>query len=239
MKKYCIIFLLICGSYRLSAQGGMIRNYGFSVAMSNAFSFFQTDTRHASEAKMRFGMGGMFRFHFRPAPAVQIQLGLEILSQSCKFNTYYFETGYSQFYDRNFRFEHQLRIWEMYIPIIGRVNLSGSGEMAPASFYLLGGYAPKFFLQASTEITDRETGKGVWGGGTDLRFENWFINEQLGNVLIAGMGIDKRVRFTEKFVSFELIYRYNLSRFIYVGRYNTNELLIKNSVLTFQMGYRF
>jgi hypothetical protein len=57
--------------------------------------------------------------------------------------------------------------------------------------------------------------------------------------LMAGFGIDKRIKMTEKFISFEVLYRYNLSRFIYTGRIDTNELLIKNSCITLQIGYRF
>jgi hypothetical protein len=61
----------------------------------------------------------------------------------------------------------------------------------------------------------------------------------MGNVLMAGIGLDKRMGWENKFLSFELMYRYNLSRYIYKGNYNTNELLIKNSCLTLQVGYRF
>ncbi|GAB4135053.1 MAG: hypothetical protein Fur0041_08850 [Bacteroidia bacterium] len=216
------------------------QRYGFSFAMSGVYSFFKTDTRHADPAKPRFGMGGALRIHLHPSRFAQIQIGLEVLSQSCRFDTYYFKTGYSSiFYDRNFAYTHKLRTYELYLPVLLRFNFNGMEANAPAMFYFIGGYAPKMFLAATTEVEDKATGRSIWGGSTELKFENWFIGNQTGNVIIAGLGFDKRFGWLEKFLSVELMYRYNFSRFWYYGNIDSNALLIKNSCITLQIGYRF
>lgn len=214
------------------------RTFAFSYAGSGVVSFFKTDTRISEQATPLPGLAGLFRMHFYPTSSFHIQIGMEVMSQGCKFNTYYFAPGHSVFYDSAFAYTHRLRTLELYVPILFRVGLTRNEANAPAIFYLLGGYAPKIFLAASADV-EKRGGAGVWGGSTQLTFENWFIGNQTGNVIMAGMGLDKRLKFTEKFISFELLYRYNLSRFNYTGRIDTNELLIKNSCLSLQIGYRF
>lgn len=213
--------------------------YGFSYSGAGVISIFKVDTRHSEAAVPRAGFGGMFRMNFFATQNVHIQLGLEVMSQACAFNTYYFAPGYSTLYDRSFGYTHTLRTAEMYIPLLARIGLTPGEASARKIFYLIGGYSPKLFLTATTNVVSNLDGKGVWGGGTTLDFENWFIDEQMGNVMIAGMGLDQRLKFSEKFISYELLFRYNLSRFIYHGNLDTNELLIKNMCFSLQVGYRF
>lgn len=215
------------------------RRYGFSYAGAFGYSFTKADLRHSEKATSLLGLGGMFRFHFFVRQNIHIQLGLEVLSQKCKFNTYYFAEGHSQLYDRSFGYTHRLRTYELYVPLMVRFGTNMQESNARSIFYFLAGYSPKTFLSASVVVKEEATGKDVWGGTTEVEFENWFINEQSGNVMLAGIGIDKRFGWTDKFMSFELIYRYNLSRYIYYGNQTTNLLLLKNSCLTFQIGYRF
>jgi hypothetical protein len=244
-KRYAIVIILV-----LALAGKLLaftpppekyenRKYGFSYAGSLGYSFFKVDKRHSQPASSLLGLGGIFRFHFFVRPNVHLHLGLEVLSQKGKFNTYYFADGHSQLYDQSYGYTHRMRTYELYVPLMIRIGTNMQEANAPAIFYFLGGYSPKIFLSASTLVTEDATGEEIWGGSTELEFENWFINEQTGNVLMIGMGLDKRFGWTNKFMSFELIYRYNLSRFIYRGNYNSNELLIKNSCLTLQVGYRF
>lgn len=243
MKKHILFLLLIIGTLRVGAipppEKYENRRYGFSYAGSLGYSFSKVDVRHSEKASSLLGLGGMFRFHVFVKQNVHLQFGLEILSQKCKFNTYYFADGYSLLYDGSFGYTHRLSTYEMYIPVIARFGTNREESAAPSAFYLLIGYAPKVFLGSTAIVTQNNSGKDVWGGSSELKYENWFINEQMGNVLITGIGLDKRIGSENKFLSFELMFRYNLSRYIYRGNYNTNELLIKNSCLTLQVGYRF
>jgi hypothetical protein len=217
-----------------------VKKYGFSYAFSGAVSFFKVDQRESEKAVPRIGGGGIFRIEFYPSPSVHIQLGFELMTQACAFNTYYFAPGYSQLYDRSYGYTHTLRTLEMYVPILARIGLNPEESNQRTIFYFLGGYAPKVFLGASNTIVQNSNGKGVGGGSTELLYEHHFLGEQVGNVMIAGFGCDKRFGFVEKFMTFEIIYRYNLSRFSYdIGKNNGNLLLIKNSCLNLQIGYRF
>jgi hypothetical protein len=216
----------------------MRRTFAFSYAGGPVVSFFKNDTRMSEATKPLPGFTGMFRLHLSPSTSFHVQIGMEVMTQACSFNTYYFAPGFSTFYDSAYDYTHRLRTLELYVPIMFRAGLTSNEANARAIFYLLGGYAPKVFIGSSTDVSKRNGG-GIWGGSTQLTFENWFLGNQTGNVLMAGFGIDKRIKMTEKFISFEVLYRYNLSRFIYTGRIDTNELLIKNSCITVQVGYKF
>ncbi len=224
------------------APAVLVKKYGYSFAGGGVISFFKVDTRHSEKAHMLPGFSGIFRLEFYPVSNVHIHMGFELMTQACKFNTYYFAPGYSQLYDRSFGYEHTLRTMELYLPITARVAFNPNESNEHSIFYLIGGYAPKIFINSSTNVVEKDNGKGIWGGSTELEYEHHFIGLQTGNVMIAGMGLDKRFGFTEKFLSYEIIFRYNLSRFIYKGRMgieNTNDLLIKNCCVNFQIGYRF
>lgn len=215
------------------------RIYSFSLAGGTGYSFFGVDTRHSDPASSLLLLTGMFRFHFFATPNVHVQLGFENLSQKAKFNTYYFADGHSQFYDKAFGYTHRVRSYELYIPLIARFGLTPQEDNAPGIFYLMAGYALKTYLSTTAVVTRNSDNKDIWGGTTELTFEHYFLSEQTSSVAIAGMGFDKRLGWTQKFISFELFYRYNFSRIRYQGNYNTNDLMMKNSCITFQIGYRF
>jgi hypothetical protein len=242
-SKLLFLFIILCSfTAKALPPGPPGQRYGFSAAGGGVISFFKVDTRHSEAAKMRAGASAIFRMNLYATSTVHIQCGLELMTQACRFNTYYFAPGYSQFYDRSFGYTHTLRTVELYVPIMARIGLSGPESNARTIFYLLAGYAPKLFLTSVTSIVKNDTGKEIWGGSTELDYEHQFLGAQTGNVLIAGMGLDRRLGFTEKFLTYEIIFRYNLSRFIYHGRMgieNTNELFLKNCCINFQIGYRF
>jgi hypothetical protein len=215
------------------------RIYSFSVAGGFGFSMDKVDERHSDPARTGLAMTGMFRFHFFVTPNCHIQIGFENMSQKTKFNTYYFAEGHSLFYDGSFGYTHQVRTYELYMPIMGRVGFAGQEDNARSIFYLEGGYAVKTFLATTSVVTQNSTDKDIWGGTTELTFEHWLVSEQTSSVILIGMGLDKRIGWTNKFFSFELLYRYNFSRMRYTGNYNTNDLMFKNSCITFQVGYRF
>ncbi|HTL80503.1 MAG TPA: hypothetical protein VL651_02300 [Bacteroidia bacterium] len=212
--------------------------YGFSYSAEGVIPLFQTDLRHSEKAVPRPGFGAEFRVHLYPDSRAHIQIGMEIMSQACSFNTYYFAPGYSTIYDRSFGYTHSLRTMEFYIPILGRIGLTPNEPSARNIFYVMAGYGLKMILAANTKIVDAE-GTNIWGGPTTLVYENYFMGPQVGNVLMAGFGLDKRLGYSERFLTFECMFRYNLSRFIYYGKVNTNELLIKNMCISLQIGYRF
>lgn len=219
-----------------------VKKHGYSFSGGPVISFFRVDTRHSEKAQPLPGFSGIFRMQFYATSNVHIQFGLEIMTQGAKFNTYYFAPGYSQFYDLSFGYEHRLRTFELYLPLTARIGMHANETSSRSIFYVLGGYSPKLFLNATTNVTQISNGAGVWGGSTELEYEHQFLGMQTGNVLLIGMGLDKRIGMTEKFLNYEIVFRYTLSRFNYKGRMgieNTNDLMIKNCAINFQVGYRF
>jgi hypothetical protein len=220
--------------------GNGLPKYGFSYGASGVISFFKVDTRISEKAIPRLGGGATFKMEFYPAPSIHIQVGMEILSQACAFNSYYFAPGYSLYYDKSYGYTHTLRTAELYIPILVRIGFTPAEGNLRTIFYVIGGYAPKIFLGATTNIVQNSTGKGIWGGGKELTFENYLFSPTVGSVLIGGFGCDKRLGFKEKFITFQVFFRYNFSRFQYdLGRNNENFMMLKNYCINLQVGYRF
>ncbi|HEU4716231.1 MAG TPA: hypothetical protein VFU15_00270 [Bacteroidia bacterium] len=246
MKKTLALFFLLLITQRFFAApppslpmaGGP--KFGFSYAGSGVVSFFSVDTRHSDKAVPRAGFGAMFRIHFYPSANAHIQIGLQVMSQSCAFNSYYFAPGYSVLYDKTFGYTHTFRTLELWVPVMARIGLTPGEASARTIFYLLGGYSPKLYLGTTADIVQNATGKEVWGGTKDLQYEHQFLGANTGNELMGGFGFDKRFGFNEKFLSFETIFSYTLSRFIYdLGRTGDNPLYIRNMSLQLQIGYRF
>jgi hypothetical protein len=247
LKKYNLLLLLLLLSVMAKAIPPFppeyaAKKYGFGFAAAGVISFFKVDTRESEPAHMRPGASASLRFEYYVNSNVHIQCGLEFMTQACRFNTYYFAPGYSKFYDLSYGYTHTLRTVELYVPLMARIGLSPDAGNARSLFYLLGGYSPKLFLTSIATVKENSTGKEIWGGSTELDYEHQFLGAQTGNCMIAGMGLDRRLGFLEKFITYEIIFRYNLSRFTYHGRMgieNTNELMLKNCCINVQFGYRF
>ncbi len=247
MKQFLISFLL-CSTLALHARlpmrvadGGEPgkKNYAITFSASSLISFNSVDLRHSLPARPRFGMGGAMRFSIFISESFHLQTGLEVLSQGCSFETYYFAPGHSTLFDRSFGYVHRLRTYELYVPVLFRLGLAGNSSNSPKTVYVIGGWSPKLILAASTDIRSAGNGQGIWGGTTELEYENYFWGKQTGNVLMAGMGMEDRMGLKEKFITYEINYRYNLSRIRYQGNFNTNDLMIKNSCVSLSVGVRF
>ena len=246
MRKLICILLLVTGAAKNAGATPLPppdkyenRMYAFSLAGSFGYTFVNMDERHSKPGTSLLGMGGMGRFHIFIRQNIHLQIGLEILSQKMKFETYYFAEGHSVFYDGSFGYTHRLRMYELYVPILARIGTNTQEVNAPSAFYFMGGFAPRSFLAATTVIRENATGKDVWGGGTEMTFENYLVAEQTSTVLIAGIGLDKRFGWSTTYMSFELLYRYSISRYRYRGNFDSNDLFFKNSCLQFQVGFRF
>jgi hypothetical protein len=247
IRKITILFLCICPVLLLANGGKKIsklpnvnrNNYAFSFATGGVTSFFKVDTRISQPATPLAGVNGMLRMHYIPASSFHLHAGFEIMTQGTQFNTYYFIPGYSILYDSNYVYTHRLRTLEVYIPLIARFGVKKKEENARALFYFLAGWSPKLLLSGRSAVSSAITGAPIWNGSTNLEYENWVVGRQTGFVLLGGIGVDKRIKYTENFISFELIYRHNLSRIRYVGNIDSNSLLIRNSSLNLQIGYRF
>ena len=250
MKKQITVFILFPfvflhaianpHSFPSPVKNNGLPKYGFAYGVSGVVSFFRVDTRESEKAIPRVGGGATFKMEFYPTSNIHLQFGMEILSQACAFNSYYFAPGYSIYYDKNFGYTHTLRTLELYLPVLVRIGFKPMEGNERTIFYMIGGYAPKIFLGASTNVVENSDGKGIWGGSTELTFEHTLGSSQVSNVLIAGLGCDKRLGFKEKFFTFEIYFRYNFSRFAYdLGKKGTDLLFIKNYCINLQVGYRF
>ena len=246
-NKLAVILVLLFGTITAHATPPLLKKYklkrfGMTVGASTVFSFFKTDTRMSEKAQLKPGGSAFVKYNYYATSNVHLQVGLEMMTQACKFNTYYFAPGYSQNYDLTYQYSHTLRTVEFYLPITCRIGNAVDENNSQTIYFVTGGYSPKLFVSSSTNVENKTTGKGIWGGATTLAYEHHFLGLQTGNCLLLGTGMERRLGISEKFISFEMIFLYNLSRFKYSGRMgqtNTNDLMLKNSVLKVQIGYRF
>lgn len=242
MKKSIVCFLLLASfaaparnPFPLSRQEKRI---AFSTSGMGLLSFFNADERHSTPANALTGFGLDARAEFIFSEEFRVFTGAGFFSQSCTFNTYYFALGHSTLYDKNFDYEHRLRTYELHIPVLFRVGLTPNESDADNAFYLLGGWALKTQLATRARVSQVSNGQEVWRGKATLQFENWFIRPTIGNLLVGGIGLDHRFNHSKESVFFEVLYRYGLSRYIYSGNVDTNDLLIKNSSVSFGVGFR-
>ncbi|TND00867.1 MAG: hypothetical protein FD123_4325 [Bacteroidetes bacterium] len=237
----CFVFLYAAADARLPQRtpySRMDKRVAFSTSGMGLMSFFKTDDRHSSPANPRTGFGLNARTEFIFTEEFRIFTGLEFLSQACTFNTYYFATGHSTYYDKVFDYTHGLRTYEVHLPVVFRLGLMRNESDLNNAVYMLGGWAMKYQLAARSRVEKITTGEEVWKGKATLDFENWFIRPSIGNVLVGGLGLDHRFNHSDESVFFEVIYRYGLSRYIYSGNVDTNDLVIKNASLSFAVGFR-
>jgi len=214
------------------------KKIAFSTSGMGIVSFFTTDPRHSAPAIPRTGFGLNGRVEFIFSEQFRIFTGFDLLSQSCSFNTYYFAQGHSFFYDNNYNYLHSLRTFELHWPVLFRVGLTRDENDANNSVYFLAGWAMKYQMGARSTVLQITSGQEVWSGKAQMDFENWFLTPRIGNVLVGGLGFNKRFNHSEESVFFEAVYRYGLSRSIYYGNGTSNELLIRNASLSLAVGFR-
>lgn len=219
------------------------RRFGFSTSGMGVVSFFRTNERHSTQADPTAGFGVNARAEFIFSEQFRVFTGLEFFTQSCNFNTYYFAHGYSTFYNKDYDYLHELRTYEVHLPVLFRVGLTPDEDDADNSFYMLAGWALKWQPFTHGIVTQISTGKEIWNDKVSFEYENRIVSKKIGNILVGGLGFNKRFNHSKGSIFFEAVFRYGLSRFFYAGNYvdnvdGTNDLLIRNNSLSLGVGWR-
>lgn len=221
---------------------------GFSGGAMGMVSFFDVDLRHSAPASPLAGFGATARLEFVFTRNFRILLGGDVISQSCAFDTYFFAKNHSTIYDNRYNYHHVLRTWELHLPVMFRLAFTKNEDDRNNSLYGLGGWALKFNLFSHTKVTQIDTDEEIYKGPTQIPFENAILGKRTGNELIAGLGFTHRFNHSMESIYFEVIYRYGLSRFTYLGDADggfggiadesTNILLIGNRSISIGIGFR-
>ncbi len=238
MKKLLVIGLTLIAFFS-KAQDAAPRKVSYSQRVYGGFIFPQyqnnPDLTTGTTASFSFNLGYRRTYTFFGS---SFDVGLEYINENLSFNSYYHADGYSPLFGAPFPFQHALNINEFQLPVLFRKSF-GREDKKRAIPYITFGWALRYFVYSSTSITDTENGVQVYDGKTNITFEYPFFSYHLGALLQGALGLQLNNVRTKKGLFFELGYKLALSRFNYIGNNNSNELLIKDSNFTFNIGKKF
>jgi hypothetical protein len=199
--------------------------------------FYTNNPDHTAETRGGFAFNIGFKRTFRIFDN-SLETGLEYVNHEVSFRSYYFAPGYSKLYDKTFPFIHDLKINELQLPIIFKQTF-GKETKHQATSYFTVGWIWRYFVYSSTSIQSINDGIQVYDGKTDVTFEYPFPWAHFGSLLQGGLGLQFNNIQKQTALFFEVNYKYGISRFHYVGNGNTNDLFIKDSNISINVGYKF
>ncbi|MFI5150268.1 MAG: outer membrane beta-barrel protein [Bacteroidia bacterium] len=241
-------FLLLALSVRLTCiaqfDESPKRHFKFQLEGFGVVSSYANDTRITASTQAGMGAGAGFRIDIPVSTNhkdkdLRLCAGLAIRSQGLSFDSYYFSAGYSVDFDGNLAYNHSIRITEICIPVLIRYSFSKKEESLKNSMYCTAGWELKYTLQAHTTITSNKDGTLIYDGDIDLPYEHHFLGTDVGNDIVAGVGLNHNFLPGTHALVFELNYHYGLSRNVYTGNSNSNNVLFKGSNFSFGVGLRF
>ena len=210
----------------------------FMIMFSGIISLYHNDPRITANTSPLPGYSLSVRSEFPIAKDLKLVTGLEIISQGLTFDSYYFAPGSSVLFDKNYIYNHNIRCNEIAIPLLIRMNLTPREEAAFHTFYVSLGWELKYNLSARSTIINSNDGSLLYDGPVSLSYENHFLNQDIGNYIVASLGYNRNLFPSKKSVFFDITYRYGLSRNLYTGNGNSNHLFFRNTNLNIGIGIR-
>jgi hypothetical protein len=220
------------------------RNIKYQLLGFGLISSFSNDTRITANTQAGMGAGAGLRMELpisrdHKDKDVRFCAGIEIMSEGLSFDSYYFSQGYSVLFDGNMAYNHSIRITSVCIPLLIRYSFTKKEESRKNYFYGAAGWEIKYIVQSHTTITANADGSLIYDGAIDLPFEHQFLGPFEGNDILASLGLNHNILPGKHAVVFDLSYRFGLSRNVYSGYENSNNVLFRGSNFSFGIGLRF
>ncbi len=219
------------------------RNIKYQLIGFALVNSYANDNRITSNTQATMGAGAGFRMELPISRQhtdrdVRFAPGIEIITEGVNFDSYYFAQGYSILYDGNMAYNHSIRMTEICIPLVMRFSFTKKEESLKNYFYCTAGWELKYTLQAKTTITNTADGSQIYSGAISLPYEHQFLGSNEGNDIVVSLGLNHNLFLSKHSVVFDLGYRYGLSRTIYTGNMNSNNVLFRGSNISFGIGLR-
>lgn len=233
------IWALLALQFYATAQGETYKKKRTNkrIYIGTLAAFYSNNPDHTIDTKGKTSFNFGFKRTFNIF-TTNIDVGLEYVNQGFSFNSYYFAPGYSKLYDKTFPFTHNIRMNELQVPILLKQPL-GKESKNKVSSYLALGWAWRIIMYSRTSIASTNDGIQVYDGLTDINFKYPFPWKHFGSLLQAGLGLQFNNLHTHTALFFETYYKLSISPYIYTGNVNTNNLLIKDSNISINVGYKF
>ncbi len=209
-------------------------------------SFYSGDSRFYSNLQPKQGYGAQLDLDIGNDRRGRFLTGIGFYSQSLAFNSYYFADGYSAIYDRNFAYEHRVRINDIRIPVLLKYNFV-TEEDYTNRVYVMFGLVLRQTFSGHAAVTDGTTGSELFNGSVDITSEHSMYGDKGGSMLRAGLGFENRIINIRHAVFLEVNYDYKLSRYEYPlpqSGYLVNGVppaffRFSNSSIAIAVGYKF
>ncbi len=234
-----LFVLLSSTSFAQFDKPGVLHKIKYQLSVLGVVSAYINDYRVTTNTSSGPGIGANFKAEIPLVKGIKFMPGIEALAQGVSFDSYYFSPGYSQVFDGNYSYHHEIRTSELGLPLLFKINMLLKEEVLANNIYFTVGWEPKYNLNAHTTITKDADGSLLYDGKIDLPYENYFISSEIGNYVVGGIGYNHNFLPGKHSVVFDLTYRYGLSRYVYTGYDNSNYILFKNTNISISIGYRF
>lgn len=199
--------------------------------------FYSNNPYHTIDTQGAFSFNAGYKKIIRVLEG-SFECGVEYVNEGLSFKSYYFAPGYSKLYDKTFPYTHDVRMNELQIPLLFRHTFNKENKHK-ATPYFTAGWALRILMYSSTSIQSIADGTEVYSGQTDLSFQYPFPWNNFGSLLQGGLGLQFNNIQTQSALFFELNYKLGISAFHYTGANASNDLIIKDSNLTINVGYKF
>jgi len=213
---------------------GSVKN---RLSIGPVYSIYKNHPQHTINTHAKFGFCASYKSEILLGRKVNFLIGLDYFNQGLTFQGYYSAPGYTYLFDRTFAYTHEIREQELQLPIGFKkaFNYEKDNFYTP---YFQGGVGARYIIGSYYIITNDSTGAVVYDGKGTMDFEYQFA-KGFNAFFWGGFGSQYNFRTTGKALFFEANYKYGISRLHYTGYQNSNDLNIKDSHVSFNIGLKF
>ena len=239
IKKIVILLVATVLAGNCFAQGFYFQPvFKNRISGGAIFSFFGKDPHVAKNIKPLFGFCVNYNCEIELVDNTSILAGLTYSNQAVQFNGYYVAPGYTYLFDETFPYTHRLRFQSIQLPLAVKFNLNLEEDNAYTPYFMLG-LGVTYLYSAKVTVVSDSTDNRVYRGITDMGFENHLIHKKINTFAQGGIGLQKNMRKKERALFLEFIYKMDFSRLSYTGFENSNNVHLRNSSVSVNVGIKF
>jgi len=199
---------------------------------------YSPNTKHASGFKSRGAFAAGFMRELKVGRGYQsfFAFGFNYSTQIITYQSYYFEPGGIQLYDKSMAYSYRLTVNELNLPLQYKI-LFNRADNHPFSFYASGTYYLRYFLPTGLKVTNQDV--TVKNGSPDIQFNVPLGTNKLNSGAAIGIGLQQNAKKQKGSVFAEISWRYNFSAYSIRADYAATSVFLQDAQLMLLLGLRF
>lgn len=212
---------------------------GWRFNFGSGLNFYNINEKHGALPKQRpnFTMG--IRRELRATRDYKsfIQIGLDYVTHGLSYQSYYFKPDSVKLYDGKFRYDYNVTINEIHIPVEFKYLLRRV-DNSLFSPYLLIGYHFRYLLPGKVVVN--RSGTRYMDDHPEFKFRTHLLGEKVNASLCLAAGWQKNRLGTSKGSFFgEVNFQYGFSDYYFTSAYSANAMYINCIQATLLFGAKF